>query len=81
MRSTSGWGRDREICPMIFGIKIWRLDFFVTFLIKEKSKDFLETRLGCDSEICPMIFGIKIFRLDFLFLLYQDKRKIILKQK
>jgi hypothetical protein len=24
--STSGWGRDREMCPMIFGLKILRLE-------------------------------------------------------
>jgi hypothetical protein len=34
-------GRYREICPIIFGIKIIRLDFFVTFFIKEKRKDLI----------------------------------------
>jgi hypothetical protein len=29
---------------MIFGIKIFRLDFFVTFFIKEKSKNALNHR-------------------------------------
>jgi hypothetical protein len=37
----NGWGRDRKIRPMIFGVKIFRLDFFVTFFIKEKEKDVL----------------------------------------
>ena len=36
--NTSGRSRDSEICPMIFGIKILRLDFFVSFLIKQKRK-------------------------------------------
>jgi hypothetical protein len=29
---------------MIFSVKIWRLDFFVTFFIKEKSKDYLQIK-------------------------------------
>jgi hypothetical protein len=29
---------------MIFGVKIFRLDFFVTFFIKEKSKNTLHIR-------------------------------------
>jgi hypothetical protein len=31
VRSMSGWGRDREICPMIFGIKIFRLELLFLF--------------------------------------------------
>jgi len=42
----SGWGRDREICPMIFGIKIFRLDLFVTFFIKGKSKNCPQIKIS-----------------------------------
>jgi hypothetical protein len=35
----SGWGCDREICPMIFGVKILRLDFLF-LLYQDKRKKF-----------------------------------------
>jgi hypothetical protein len=43
--------------PMIFGSKILRLDFFVTFFIKEKSKDYLQIKNNNNlSSTRPYIF-------------------------
>jgi hypothetical protein len=43
VRSTSGWGRDKEIRSMIFGAKIFRLDFL--FLLHQgKRKNSLDNR-------------------------------------
>ncbi|RYD54462.1 MAG: hypothetical protein EOP56_19170 [Sphingobacteriales bacterium] len=38
---ASGLGRDARNHDVVFKRKIWRLDFFVTFFIKKKSKSFL----------------------------------------